>query len=182
MSDVALQGQIAAAHAYEALFVPAPFGQWTTKVADAARVRSGDRVLDVACGTGVLARDIASRVGPSGSVAGLDPTPGMLPWRGNWRPGSTGAKAPPSLSPSRIGRWTPAATIATHQGTARFPSIRTMVEADVRGWLPVMGVVLDEEPITRVLEAAEETLRPYAAADGRVRFPLSAVIVAAEVQ
>ena len=45
---------------------------------DATQVFSGHRVLDVACGTGVLAREAALRVGPTGFVVGLDPNPGML--------------------------------------------------------------------------------------------------------
>src|SRR5262245_6199314 len=48
------------------------------RLADAVRIRPGERVLDVACGTGVLARQAASRVGSEGSVAGVDPSPGML--------------------------------------------------------------------------------------------------------
>src|SRR5512134_552654 len=72
------QAQIDAAQAYEALMVPALFGQWAAKVADAAQIRPGQRVLDVACGTGVLAREAAARTGPTGFVAGLDPSPGML--------------------------------------------------------------------------------------------------------
>jgi ubiquinone/menaquinone biosynthesis C-methylase UbiE len=44
-------------------------GQWTAKIADRIQVRPGDRVLDVACGTGVFARAVVSRVGPSGSVS-----------------------------------------------------------------------------------------------------------------
>ena len=40
--------------------------------------RRGDHVLDVACGTGVLARDMAPRVGPGGAVVGLDLNEGML--------------------------------------------------------------------------------------------------------
>ncbi len=78
MSDPELQAQIDAAAAYEEFFVPALFGQWAPRVVDAAQIRSGDRVLDVACGTGVLAREAASRVAPSGSVAGVDLNPGML--------------------------------------------------------------------------------------------------------
>ena len=45
---------------------------------DLARLRSGERVLDVACGTGVVARLAAERVGKTGAVAGLDVNPGML--------------------------------------------------------------------------------------------------------
>jgi SAM-dependent methyltransferase len=47
-------------------------------VADAAAIEPGQRALDVACGTGVLAREVASRVGRAGSVVGLDANPGML--------------------------------------------------------------------------------------------------------
>ncbi len=68
----------AAEWAYEALFVPALFGQWAPRVADAAQVQPGQRVLDVACGTGILARELLSRVGPSGRVVGIDPSPGMM--------------------------------------------------------------------------------------------------------
>ena len=78
MSAPALQAQVDAAKVYESLFVPALFGQWAPEIGDAARVQPGQRVLDVACGTGVLARAILARTGPSGQVVGLDPNPGML--------------------------------------------------------------------------------------------------------
>ena len=78
MTEPTLQAQIDAANAYEALFVPALFGQWAPQLVEAARIRPGQRVLDVACGTGILAREVASRIGPTGRVAGLDPNPGML--------------------------------------------------------------------------------------------------------
>lgn len=74
------RGQVSrsAAEVYEEFFVPALFRGWTDRVADAAEVAPGDRVLDVACGTGVLARTVIGRVGPAGRVIGLDPNEGML--------------------------------------------------------------------------------------------------------
>jgi ubiquinone/menaquinone biosynthesis C-methylase UbiE len=42
------------------------------------RIASGERVLDVGCGSGVVTRDIAKRVAPGGSVVGLDPSPALL--------------------------------------------------------------------------------------------------------
>lgn len=67
-----------AAEVYEKCFVPAIFGQWAPHLADAARVASGDRVLDVGCGTGVLARAAADRVASESQVTGLDRNAGML--------------------------------------------------------------------------------------------------------
>lgn len=66
------------AEIYDALFVPALFAQWGPRVADAAAIGPGQRVLDVGCGTGVLACAAAERVGPQGHVVGLDPNPQML--------------------------------------------------------------------------------------------------------
>ena len=45
---------------------------------DALQVRPGEHVLEVGCGTGVVARAVARRVGPSGRVVGVDPSPLML--------------------------------------------------------------------------------------------------------
>jgi trans-aconitate methyltransferase len=66
------------AEVYEAEFVPALFRPFSNVVADAAGIAAGQRVLDVACGTGVLARTVAARVGASGAVIGLDANPEML--------------------------------------------------------------------------------------------------------
>jgi SAM-dependent methyltransferase len=63
---------------YDELFVPALFAQWGPRIADAAAVGAGDRVLDVGCGTGVLACAAAERVAPDGHVVGIDPNEQML--------------------------------------------------------------------------------------------------------
>ena len=63
---------------YDRFFVPALFRQWGDVIADAAGIAPGQRVLDVACGTGVLACAAAERVGPCGAVTGIDPNDEML--------------------------------------------------------------------------------------------------------
>ena len=69
---------LAVAEEYERSFVPAFFAQWAPLVCDAAGLGVGDHVLDVACGTGVVARTAAERVGPAGRVTGVDLNPAML--------------------------------------------------------------------------------------------------------
>jgi ubiquinone/menaquinone biosynthesis C-methylase UbiE len=69
---------IEAAEAYEQAFVPAFFAQWASLLCDAAAVSGGQRVLDVACGTGIVARTAADRVGPTGAVVGVDLNEAML--------------------------------------------------------------------------------------------------------
>ncbi len=264
MHDPALRAQIEAAAAYESLFVPALFGQWAPIVADAAAIRPGQRVLDVGCGTGALAREVATRTGPTGQVVGVDPGPGMLAVAQrlapaiDWRQGiaeelpfsdrsfdgvvsqfglmffgdrhqalremqrvltsggrlaiavwdslsrlpayaaevallerTAGRAAADALrAPFVLGDQEDLATllyesgitapdITTHAGTARFPSIRAMVEADLRGWLPVMGVQLAEDQVLRILDEAEKALSRYATADGRASFKLSILLATA---
>ena len=67
-----------AAEVYEKELVPAIFGPWARLVVDLADPQKGDRVLDIACGTGIIARMVADRVGPTGAVVGVDLNPGML--------------------------------------------------------------------------------------------------------
>jgi SAM-dependent methyltransferase len=66
------------AEIYEACFVPALFRQWGPVIAEAAAVGPNQAVLDVACGTGVLACAAAQCVGAGGTVVGLDANPQML--------------------------------------------------------------------------------------------------------
>jgi len=70
--------ELDAARVYEDLFVPALFDRWARVVAGAALFKPGDRVLDVACGTGALTRVAAEQVAPGGRVIGMDPNAGML--------------------------------------------------------------------------------------------------------
>jgi SAM-dependent methyltransferase len=262
MSGNSLHNDIEAAAGYEDLLVPALFRQWAAAVLDAAEIQPGHSVLDVACGTGVLAREAAERVGFSGDVAGVDPDRDMLIVAERlaptleWRQGTAeslpypdgsfdavvsqfglmffadrrkalqemlrvltpdgrlavavwdslenvpayatevalldrvaGAKAADAVrAPFVLGARKDLLTlfekagvssiaIATRSGTGRFPSVRTMVEADLRGWLPVMGVILNEERIERVLAEAENALGRYVTADGDVAFDVSAHIV-----
>jgi len=262
VQEPTLEAEVAGARAYEGLHVPALFKQWCPRVLDAAGVGPGHRVLDVACGTGVLAREAAVRVGPAGFVAGVDPGRGMLavakelaphiewkegtaeslPYPDRWfdavgsqfglmfftersqalremirvlRPGGrmslavwdslenseaypvevellerlAGIAAANALrAPFVLGNkealialfedsGVQSVGVATKVGTARFPSIRTMVEADLRGWLPVMGVLLKEDQIQSILEEAESALADYVTEEGQVVFNSPAHIV-----
>lgn len=262
MTIHASEDEILAARAYENLHVPALFQQFAPRVAAAAGIQPGHRILDIACGTGVLTREVARLIGQDGFVAGLDATPGMLvvarelaPFI-EWQHGTAddlphedetfdvvvsqfgmmffpdrpaaiseilrvlvpggrfavavwdmleaseaypeavallerlaGPAAADALrAPFVLGdtealgdlfldSGADAVAITTHHGTACFPSLRTMVEADLRGWLPVMGVNLPEDQIELILAEAEQALEQYVTSDGTVQFDAPAHIV-----
>jgi ubiquinone/menaquinone biosynthesis C-methylase UbiE len=66
------------AETYESYMVPVLFAPSAERLIELARLRAGERVLDVGCGTGIVARRAAPRVGTDGRVTGLDLSPGML--------------------------------------------------------------------------------------------------------
>jgi ubiquinone/menaquinone biosynthesis C-methylase UbiE len=78
MASETFQLSIEAAEVYESAFVPAFFAQWAPHLVDVAGVTAGQAVLDVACGTGIVARAAAERVGASGRVVGVDLNEAML--------------------------------------------------------------------------------------------------------
>jgi SAM-dependent methyltransferase len=66
-------------------------GPWAPGLVARAELRTGDRVLDVACGTGLVARLAAPAVGPTGRVTGLDLNAGMLAVARSLPPSAAGA-------------------------------------------------------------------------------------------
>ena len=63
---------------YERYLVPTVTLPWAEDLVERVGVSRGDGVLDVACGTGAVARVVAGRVGAGGRVVGLDVNAGML--------------------------------------------------------------------------------------------------------
>jgi len=63
---------------YERFFVPAIGEPVAEDLIQRAGLRPGERVLDVACGTGIVARHALRQIGENGTVTGLDINPGML--------------------------------------------------------------------------------------------------------
>ena len=63
---------------FETYMVPAIFVPWTDALLDLTQLQANDRLLDVACGTGIVARTAYQRMGDSGRVVGLDFNAGQL--------------------------------------------------------------------------------------------------------
>lgn len=63
---------------YERFFVPVLFRPWAEALVDRTGLRRGDRILDLACGTGIVSRVVRQRLGHEAHVSGLDVNPNML--------------------------------------------------------------------------------------------------------
>lgn len=66
------------AEAYERYLGPSIADPWTHVLIDHAAPRQGEKVLDLACGTGSVARHVAPLVGAKGKVMAVDVSPAML--------------------------------------------------------------------------------------------------------
>lgn len=255
---------VEAGHGYEKLFVPALFDAWTKHLVEGADIKRGSHVLDVACGTGVLARAALARTGTNGRIVGADPAPGMLAVAKEIEPGiewvlcgaealdvddetfdcvvsqfgmmffqdrqksademfrvmkpdgslaiaawrsvdhnpayadiisvleqQVGTAAADALRlPYCLGDASEVTTVLRASGfddirvdarteMATFPGSRQMVEAELRGWLPLFEIFLHEDEIEKVLFESDKTLGKYAGPSGTAVFPTSAHIYTA---
>ena len=66
------------AEGYEGYMVPTLFAPWAAHLIEGANPKAGERVLDLGCGTGIVARQVAPRLGGRGTVTAMDPSANML--------------------------------------------------------------------------------------------------------
>lgn len=65
------------AESFDSYIVPALFAPWASRLVQSANPQHGNHVLDLACGTGIVARYVAPRLGANGAVTGVDRSPHM---------------------------------------------------------------------------------------------------------
>jgi ubiquinone/menaquinone biosynthesis C-methylase UbiE len=257
------QFKLNAAKVYEDFFVPAIFLEWTERIMEAAKINESQKVLDVACGTGVLARAISKRIGSAGEVIGLDSNNDMLRVASQIAPGikwilgsaeslpfednkfdavvsqfglmfftdrlkaiqemmrvlkpngnlavavwdsldsNLGYASLVNLLQSHFGdnvadklrapfilgdkqkllqifeeAGVSSPSINTITGTARFPSIRSWVYTDVKGW--TMSEMINDQQFDFLLNEADKELSFFLKSDGTISFDMPAHIVYAK--
>lgn len=76
--EPSLFSQVSFPELYEQALVGPLFQPWVAPLLEDVELRSGDRVIDIACGTGIVARLAKEHLGSSGAVVGVDVNPQML--------------------------------------------------------------------------------------------------------
>lgn len=169
-----------AADLYERRLVPAMFARWAPRLIEAADVRVGESVLDVACGTGVVARLAAERVGVAGRVVGLDLNAAML----------AVARSLPPVAGAPI-EWREASALAMplpdgafdvvlcQQGLQQFPDrpaalgeMRRLLRSPGRLAASVWGRIERSPGMAALVEALERHVGVAAASNRRAPFAL----------
>jgi ubiquinone/menaquinone biosynthesis C-methylase UbiE len=145
---------------YERWLVGPLFRPWAELTLDKMKLFPGDRVLDIACGTGIVARVAKERLGDFGKVVGIDVSPDMLAVaRGvapniDWREGN--ATALPLSEGEQFD------IVVCHQGLQFFPdkagAVAQMSQALIQGGrLAIATWRSDEEiPFFRELRRVAE--------------------------
>jgi SAM-dependent methyltransferase len=160
------------AQVYEQYFVPAMFVPWATILLRHAALEPGERVLDVACGTGVVARHAAPQVADTGKVVGLDMKPAMLgvarslpPPQGARIEWQAGPKRGPSVFFADPQRFVPLAATSSAAAVPAFAQLEgaaraalfVKVRADVD---PVIARYRSEDALTFPMFAHVAIARP----------------------
>src|SRR5689334_2871523 len=64
---------------FERVLVPAIFDRYARDLVERVRpIGPSDRILDLGCGTGIVARVLSERLGGAARITGVDLDPGML--------------------------------------------------------------------------------------------------------
>lgn len=71
------------------------------------------------------------------------------------------------------------AKMSRRQGTARYPSVRSWVLTDVKGWFPMVDVSVEKDQYEELLQEAEHALHAFIQPNGTVSFPIFAHIALA---
>jgi ubiquinone/menaquinone biosynthesis C-methylase UbiE len=169
-----------AAEVYERQLVPVMLAPWAPKLIDLAEVGPGMHVLDVACGTGVVTRLAAERVGSAGRVVGLDINAAMLSVARQFEP--VGGATAEWLEASALEIPLPDAAfdvVLCQHGLQQFPDRPTALREMRRVLVPggrlgvcVWSGIEGSPGMAALVEALERHVGPEAAANRRAPFAL----------